>query len=220
MLQICSSKSIYIDKFVLYGERHSGTNFLEKCFKQKFGLEKTNYYGNKHFFGWTKPETITYKNSLHTLFIGIVRNPYDWTMAMINLPHHIHQHRLLNIPQFLTSEWYSTDYHNNEIILDRNFITKKRYNNIFEMRTTKYQYLSETMPIIAHNYLLLSYDSWLKNYHKYLTIIGNRFNLKNIGEEPALENKVPYLVPSRIKDIINNHADWSVEESLGFNKIL
>ena len=88
------------------------------------------------------------------------------------------------------------------------------------MRTTKYQYLSETMPIIAHNYLLLSYDSWLKNYHKYLTIIGNRFNLKNIGEEPALENKVPYLVPSRIKDIINNHADWSVEESLGFNKIL
>jgi len=219
MLQICSSKTCYIDKFVIYGERHSGTNFLEQCFKQRFGLDKTEYFGNKHFFGWTKPEVITHhKSSLHTLFIGIVRNPYDWTMAMINLPHHINQNRLFDIPNFLTSEWYSTNYHNIEILEDRSFITKSRYNNIFDMRTTKYKYLSQIMPVIAQNYVLLSYDSWLKNYHNYLNIISHRFQLKNIGSEPYLINKIPYQISDKIKTIIDDQCDWNLEQSLGFDK--
>lgn len=219
MLQICSSKSAYIDKFVLYGERHSGTNFLEQCFKQRFGLERTEYYGNKHFFGWTKPEIITYhKSSLHILYVGIVRNPYDWIMAMINLPHHIHRNRLLDIPHFLTSEWYSTDYHDQEILHDRSFITNQRYKNIFDMRTTKYKYLSEIMPIIAHNYVLLSYDTWLKNYENYINIISNRFCLKKVGILPSLENKNPYLIRPDIKSIIDSNTDWDLENSLGFSK--
>lgn len=219
MLQICSSKTCYIDKFVIYGERHSGTNFLEQCFRNRFGLSKTDYFGNKHFFGWTKPELITHhKSSLHTLFIGIVRNPYDWIMAMINSPHHIEYARLGNIPHFLTSEWYSTHLTGQEILIDRNFITKLRYKNIFDMRTTKYKYLSQIMPIIAHNYILLSYDSWLKNYHNYLNIISNRFNLKNIGQEPDLWNKHPYQISDNIHTIIDNNCDWALEESLGFFK--
>ena len=217
MLQICSGSSAYIDKFVIYGERHSGTNFLEQCFKQTFDLDRTEYYGNKHFFGWAKPETISFRGK-HTLFIGIVRNPYDWIMAMINLPHHIHRSRLLNISQLLTEEWYSTDYHDKEILEDRNFITKQRYNNIFHMRTVKYQYLSQIMPIIATNYVLLSYDAWLKNYDTYLSIISNRFHLKKNTTSLSVETKNPYLVPDYIKSIIDSYCDWTLEESLGFYK--
>jgi hypothetical protein len=217
MLQICSGSSAYIDKFVIYGERHSGTNFLEQCFKQTFDLDRTEYYGNKHFFGWAKPETISFRGK-HTLFIGIVRNPYDWIMATINLPHHIHRNRLLNISQLLTEEWYSTDYHDKEILEDRNFITKERYNNIFHMRTIKYQYLSQIMPIIATNYVLLSYDTWLKNYDNYLSIISNRFHLKKNIISPSVETKNPYLVPDYIKSIIDSYCDWTLEESLGFYK--
>lgn len=215
MLQICSGSSAYIDKFVIYGERHSGTNFLEQCFKQTFDLDRTEYYGNKHFFGWAKPETISFRGK-HTLFIGIVRNPYDWIMAMINLPHHIHRSRLLNISQLLTEEWYSTDYHDKEILEDRNFITKQRYNNIFHMRTVKYQYLSQIMPIIATNYVLLSYDAWLKNYDTYLSIISNRFHLKKNTTSLSVETKNPYLVSHYIKPIIDSYCDWTLEESLGF----
>lgn len=219
MLQICSSKSCYIDKFVIYGERHSGTNLLEQCFKSRFGLEKTDYFGNKHFFGWTKPELITYhKSSLHTLFIGVVRNPYDWIMSMINRPHHINHHRLLDLPKFLTSEWYSTHNDGSEILTDRDYRTKCRYKNIFNMRTIKYEYLSQTMPILAHNYILLSYDTWLKNYHNYLNIISNRFNLRITGSVPSLLDKQPYLIPSNIKTIIDNQCDWNLESSLGFDK--
>jgi|688.fasta_scaffold45134_14 hypothetical protein len=217
MLQICSSNVSYIDKFAIYGERHSGTNFLEQCMRQTFGLDKTEYYGFKHFFGWTKPETITYRGK-HTLFIGIVRNPYDWITAMLNMPHHIHRHRLLNISNLLTTEWYSTDYHDKEILLDRSFITKLRYKNIFDMRTTKYKYLSEIMPIIANNYVLLSYDFWLKNYENYINIISSRFHLKKIGSPPHLENKNPYMITPEIKSIIESNADWNLEQSLGFYK--
>lgn len=217
MLQICSSGSCYIDKFVIYGERHSGTNFIEKCFNNKFGIYTTSYYGNKHFFGWSKPETITYKDK-HVLFIGIVRNPYDWIMAMINQPHHIEPNRLLSIKSFLLDEWYSTNIHNQEIMEDRNFITKQRYSNIFHMRTVKYQFLSEIMPVIAPNYVLLSYDMLLKNYDNYMNIISNRFFLKKIGSSPELINKTPYIVPTYIKNIIDNNVDWRLEESLGFSQ--
>lgn len=217
MLQLCSSKISYIDQFVIYGERHSGTNFIEQCFVNKFGLNRTGYYDNKHFFGWAKPETITYRGR-HTLFIGTVRNPYDWIMAMINQPHHIHLSRLANIRSFLLSEWYSTDYHGREILEDRNFSNKKRYKNIFEMRTSKYRFLNETMPVVAQNYVLLSYDTFLKNYDNYLNIVSNRFNLKIIGQPPTLQNKNSYLVNSEIKDIIDSNVDWILEESLGFFK--
>lgn len=217
MLQLCSSNSCYIDKFVIYGERHSGTNFLEQCFTQRFGIQKTNFFGNKHFFGWTKPETISYKDK-HTLFLGIVRNPYDWIMAMINLPHHIDLHRLSNLENFLLSEWYSTTIHNQEILEDRNYQTKTRYKNIFEMRTLKYRYLSEIMPVIAKNYVLFSYDTFLTNYNNYLNIISNRFYLRSVGDYPSLLTKTPYLISPKIKQIIDDNVDWKLEESLGFYK--
>jgi hypothetical protein len=219
MLQITNTRSAYIDKFVLYGERHSGTNFLEQCLKQRFGLEKTEYYGNKHFFGWTKPEIITYhKSSLHTLFIGIVRDPYDWIMANFKSPYHYDPERSRDINTFLLGEWYSVNPYGGIMSEDYNFITKKRYSNIFDMRTTKYKYLSETMPIIAYNYVLLSYDTWLKNYENYMNIISNRFCLKKIGTLPSLENKNPYLISPDIKSIIDSNVDWDLENSLGFSK--
>jgi hypothetical protein len=216
MLQLLRTHTCYIEKFVIYGERHSGTNFLEKCIKDQFAIDKTEFYDNKHFFGWSKPEVITYKGR-HTLFIGIVRNPYDWISAMISLPHHVEYTRILNIDKFLLDEWYSIDYHDKEILEDRNYTNRKRYKNIFEMRKYKYLFLSQIMPLIARNYVLLSYDSFLKNHNNYLNIIGNRFDLKTKGIPPEVDkDKKPYNINNHILDIINNNIDWDIEASLGF----
>lgn len=218
MLEICRNKSELIFNFTIYGERHSGTNFLEQCIKQQFNLDLTYFYDFKHFFGWRKPETITY-NGRHTLFIGIVRNPYDWIMAMINLPHQVHYSRMSNINSFLLDEWYSTDYHDKEILADRNYTNKQRYKNIFEMRKFKYEFLSQIMPVIANNYILISYDSFIKNHYNYLNIIGNRFNLKRVGDPPIVEyNKSSYHINDYILEIINNNIDWTLEASLGYFK--
>lgn len=218
MLQICTNNSAYIDKFAIYGERHSGTNFLENSIRQTFGLDITHYYGGKHFFGWAKPETITYRGK-HTLFIGIVRNPYDWIMACYEQPHHWDSNnRKKTINSFLLEEWYSVRDIGGSIMEDTNFITKCRYKNIFDMRTTKYKYLCNIMPTIASNYVLLSYDTFLKNYHNYMNIISNRFYLKKQTNNIQVWNKQPYFIPEDFKKIIDDNCDWELEASLGFFK--
>lgn len=220
MLQLYCSRTAYIDKFTIYGERHSGTNFLEQCIKDRFGLELTYFFGFKHFFGWTKPETISYHRlSLHTLFIGIVRDPYDWIMSFHNIPYHVPKKNRKSLDAFLLNEWFSKNTSSSEIMTDRSFITKQRYKNIFEMRTTKYKYLNETMPVITPNYVLFSYDTFLNNHENYLNILQHRFCLKKVGDAPKPYIKKPYLISDeKIKTIIDDNLDWTLENSLGFYK--
>lgn len=218
MLYLCRN-SHYIDKFTIYGERHSGTNFLESCIKQQFGLDLTYFFGFKHWFGFTKPEIISYHPiARSTLFIGIVRNPYDWLGAFYNAPHHVPRFNSINIKTFLNNEWYSIDNNEQEIKYDRNFTTKpnKRYINIFELRKIKCEYLSQMMPLFAKNYVLISYDSFLKNHYNYLNIIGSRFHLKKIGTPPTPYAKTSYNFDLDIKNLIDSSLDWTVEESLGY----
>ena len=62
-----------LNKFTIYGERCSGTTYLEQIINLNFKADITWEYGWKHFFGF---HDLT--NSDDTLFICIVRNPYDW----------------------------------------------------------------------------------------------------------------------------------------------
>lgn len=221
MLQLCQYHSNPIFHYTIYGERHSGTNFLQQCIQNTFGLTLNSFFGSKHFFGWCKPETISYhKYARNNLFIGIVRNPYNWIHSFYSLPHHVPKENSWNIEYFITNEWYSVDNVLIEIMTDRNFNCKpsRRYKNIFEMRREKCLYLSQVMPLIAHNYILISYDLFIKNHNNYMNIIGQRFNLKKIGEPPQALHKTDGNFDQRIKNIIDSNLDWSVEESLGYFK--
>ena len=135
----------------------------------------TYFFGFKHWFGWTKPETISYHRlSLHTLFIGIVRDPYDWIMSFYKTPYHVPKSNRKSLDSFILNEWLSLNVaSSSEILKDRSFITQQRYKNIFDMRTTKYRYLNETMPVITPNYVLFSYDTFLKNHENYLNVQCN-----------------------------------------------
>lgn len=210
--------SHYIEKFTIYGERHSGTNFLEQCIKSEFGLDITYFYGHKHFFGFNKPETIRYKNR-GVLFFGIVRDPYNWLSAFYNAPHHVPQQNRFNFTSFLTNEWYSVKLNGDEILDDRNFNTQPnpiRYKNIFELRKTKYEYLVDILPFVAQNYVLLRYEDFIRNHRKYLGIIQDRFRLKKIGNAPDAFVKRNIEVNDLEKSIIDSNLDWSVEETLGY----
>ena len=102
-----------IKNFVIYGERSSGTNFLQaiisgksyfynnqkigqqNCYaegKPAFNLSLSETFGHKHFFGFNNTDIID--NGDNTLFLGLVRNAYDWMNSLFkkeNL-HHIPQH--------------------------------------------------------------------------------------------------------------------------------
>lgn len=217
MIQIFRSKYEHIFNFTIYGERHSGTNFLEECIKAKFNLPITYFHGFKHWFGFAKPERINYDR--HTLFIGIVRNPYNWLSAFYSAPHHVPKQNTLNFDNFLNNEWYSINYHNKEILEDRNYTTKPnpiRYKNIFQLRKEKCLYLSHIMPVIASNYILMSYEGLLYNHHLYLNIIQQRFNLKTFGQPPEVLEKPDMVVSEPYKTIIDSNLDWSIENGLGY----
>ena len=213
--------------FTIYGERCSGTNFLEKAIEENFDLKITWDYDFKHWFGhyqFKKNETED-----ETLFLGIIRNPINWIDSFFKMPHHLPHSNKKNIKNFLFNECCSFyDDTISEIMLDRNIITKKRYKNIFELRYTKNNYLINQMPKNVKNYLLVRYEDLDNNYELILGFIEKKFNLtrknedfKKIvtykGKEDALFIKKDIKLPNKIVDIIINNLNKEQEKGLGYN---
>jgi len=165
--------------FTIIGERCSGTNFLEQAIKSNFELELIWHYGFKHFFGhydYTKKNSII-KNDDDVLFLGIVREPISWINSFNNNKHHIPEENKKNIHNFLNNEFYSVNKNNDELLQDRNYKTKKRYKNIFELRDLKNEYLINHKDRVK-NYLLIRYEDLVSNYDNLLYFIQQKYNLK------------------------------------------
>ena len=75
-----------LKKFTIYGERCSGTNYLEKIINLNFDVNVTWEFGWKHFFGFDDKEL---EKSHDTLFICIVRNLPDWINSFFRQKHHL-----------------------------------------------------------------------------------------------------------------------------------
>jgi hypothetical protein len=168
-----------IHKFTIYGERCSGTNYLEQLMLLNFEVDIVWDYGWKHFFGF---HDLT--NSEDVLFIGIVRNLPDWVNSLYREKHHLPPELIKNIDTYLNGTFYSLQGNNelisnfypifkDEILFDRNLETNKRYRNIFELRHVKNKFLIETMPTLVKNYCLITYDNLLENFDSVMEQIKN-----------------------------------------------
>jgi hypothetical protein len=159
-----------LKKVTIYGERCSGTNYLEELLTSNFDVEIVWDYGWKHFFGFND-----LTNSDDVLFIGIIRNINDWINSFYKNPHHLPHHLLVNEETFLNEEIYSIDYSNYEIMNDRNMESnqKEKYKNIFELRHIKNKFLYETMHKKVKNYLLITYDNLIENFVDVMNQIKN-----------------------------------------------
>ena len=219
-----------IKNFTIYGERCSGTNFLEAIFtgesyfhknkKPAFDLPLTWDFGNKHFFGFNDEDIVN--NGDDTLFIGIVRNPYDWITSLFIKKHHIPQVNF-SPKNFLFGEWYSIE-HNiesdnflEEYMKDRNLLTGVRYENIFQLRKNKLEYLYSTMPNLAKNYMLIRYEDLCDNSEKIVNEISDRFNLPIINKT-FIKTKIkqPSNILNTYENQITNSLDWNTENLLGY----
>jgi len=219
-----------IKNFTIYGERCSGTNFLETIFtgqsyfhknkKPAFDLPLTWDFGHKHFFGFKDEDIIN--NGGDTLFIGIVRNPYDWITSLFRTKHHIPQVNFTP-KNFLFGEWYSIE-HNiesdnflKEYMRDRNPLTGARYTDIFQLRKNKLEYLYSKMPSLAKNYMLIRYEDLCDNPQKIINAIADRFNLPIINKR-FIETKInkPSNILNEYENQITNSLDWNTENLLGY----
>ena len=157
-----------IKKIQIYGERCSGTNYLEEVLLLNFDVEIIWTYGWKHFFGFNDVS-----NSDDVLFIGIIRNLEDWINSLYREKHHLPVELTKNIDTYLNNTFYSIEENGNEMMNDRNIETNERYKNIFELRHIKNKFLIETMPTLVKNYCLITHDDLINNFVDTMNKIKN-----------------------------------------------
>ena len=194
-----------IKKVTIYGERCSGTNYLEELLILNFDVKIVWDYGWKHFFGFND-----LSNCDDVLFIGIVRNLEDWINSLYREKHHLPTILTKNIDSYLNDTFYSIDLEKNiEIMTDRNIETNERYKNIFELRHIKNKFLIEKMPTLVKNYCLITYDDLCDNFIETMNKIKN-CNLeinKNITEFPL--NIISY---KKQKNVIYKKKENTISE--------
>ena len=86
-----------VDNFTIFGERCSGTNFLQQAMEKNFDLKLTWKHGWKHEFG----KHVDFSNSDKTLFLCIYRNPIDWINSLYRWKFHVSP-ELYELKDFLT----------------------------------------------------------------------------------------------------------------------
>ena len=195
----------------IYGERCSGTNYLEELLTINYDVNVCWEHGWKHFFGFNDLQT-----SDDTLFIGIIRNPYDWINSLYRERHHLPLINTCNIDSFLNNEFYSIYDDGREIMSDRNMYTKQRYKNIFEMRDTKNKFLIEDMTTLVKNYLLITHEDLLYDFTNTMhKITSKRLHIKSNIEFPL--NITHYKKQQSNLFIVNNKPN-SISTEQVFNK--
>ena len=230
-------------KFVILGERCSGTNFLEEALTQNFDITYTSEYGNKHFFCNNNYTTACED----TVFIGIVRNPIYWLNSFSKELYHIPSINK-SLRNFLFNEFYSVfDEHQNKKPMldfnifsnnaseqinpkDLNYLNGNKYKNIFEMRKLKNHYLMNIMPRKVKNYILINYESLLYNYDATLNTLQSKFDLvkkndtyvkiKNYKKSDTYNFKQQRLITfkNELIQIIWENLDTGQERVLGYLK--
>jgi hypothetical protein len=212
-----------IQKVTIYGERCTGTNYLENLLNANFDITITWEHGYKHFFGFHD-----LNNTDHVLFIGITRNPYDFINSLYRYQHQLPP-QFKNKTNFLNDEFYSLEngklYPN-----DLHIYTKEKYKNIFEMRHTKLQFLIDDLPKAVKNYILIRYEDLLNDLKNTLDLIKDKgLIIKNDIEYPinithhtyskdilfVKDSKPNFIEKDLIKDRLNmlyeNKLNYSIE---------
>lgn len=217
MLILLRKENYPITNFTIYGERHSGTNLLERIGKEALNLTINWEFGWKHFFGFVDYQKIV--GAKNTLFFAITRNPYDWVMAMYTQQYHIPKKNEKPIAKFLLNDWFSIDDNRKEIKEDRHYLIGRKYKNIFEMRKTKLQYMINYMPKICDNLCITTYENITDSTTSTVNMLSKYFGIKSdTNEIPLIWNRKNYAMPDEIKTIVDSHIDWDTESYFGYSK--
>jgi hypothetical protein len=172
-------------RIVIYGERCSGTNYLENLINLNFINKISDQYGSKHFFGFYK--NVLKNNSNKVLFICIVRDLVPWINSFFREKHHLPLKYKINLSEnekidhFLNKEIFSiNDYDHDykkwdkENMDDRNIYTGKRYKNIFELRHTKIKWMLEDLPKKVKNYIFIRYEDLINDFENTMNKLKDK----------------------------------------------
>jgi hypothetical protein len=218
-----------IKYFTILGERHSSTNFLEYVLRSNLDIKSVWDFGHKHWIGNNRWKNIS--ESRNTLFLGIVRNIYDWIGGMNRIPHHLSLLSNKSYESLISEPFISCDYNKflEKMIYydDRNYIKQTFYKNIFEARHYKNKFLYHYMPFLADNYVLLTFENFTKYHGEITSFISSEFKIASTRRyrisreyvDLSSKNK-QYELPEHIHKEINDKTIWETEYIFGYEKRL
>ena len=129
----------------IYGERYSGTNFLQHLLEKNLSDISIDYkFGWKHFFINGDVE-----NASNFLFVVIYRDPFDWLRSFHSYPYHAAPEiKKARFSQFIRHEWWCAwdedagkspedPIYGKEMMFERDPKTLNRFSNVIRLRTAK-----------------------------------------------------------------------------------
>jgi hypothetical protein len=203
--------------FQIYGERCSGTNYLEALLRENFGSDKITWkYGWKHWY--VSLDDPRFSETEEVIFILIARNFYDWARSFFYQPHHLAS-TFPTYQSFLTNPITSTFKSGQEQEHDA---------NIFMLRKNKMLNWMALREKVKH-FHFIRYEDLVKDPSKFIKTLMKTYNMPIIHQNSICQiktykglNKAAYepkaYIPFSEEDlcIIKQHLDLQIESLAGY----
>lgn len=223
-----------IRRIQIYGERRSGTNFLEQLLVANLrSVPVCRDYGWKHGFHGPGVETAD-----DCLFLVIYRNPFDWLRSLHRRPFHAAPSlRRIPFSDFIRREWWCVwdeqagrprghEMHGLEMMSERDPETGERFPNVLRLRTAKIRNWEGLRARTTHTEYV-RYEDLAASPSGYLASLSGRFGLMQTDHfvpiERARGRTRPYR-PRRYKPIgtgdvrhIVQTLDAALELGIGYD---
>lgn len=217
--------------YTIFGERNSGTRYLASYLDAKIQLPFTNKFGFKHWFiknhfprgranKTTDNECVeSLDNSDDTLFVFIVRNPYDWCGAMKDKPYHIREFDDRDTYSFISNKYIAYEY---SVPLDHGptsllpwYVDEQTNNyfieeadNLIALRNLKNKHFYALKSKVKHFYLIR-----LEHLKEDVAEMIKRFNLKTKSAQVSVDFRKPnqYYLDKKSRQFIEEKLDNEID---------
>jgi hypothetical protein len=225
---------VTIHRIQIYGERCSGTNYLECLISQNLrGVQIRWDFGWKHYFPHVGAADTT-----DCLFVIVYRNPFDWLRSLHRNPWHAAPDlRGLTFSEFIRREWWCIwDEHahvlpgdrsyGTEMLHERHPVTQQRFANVIQMRSAKV-FGWESLRSRIESSLYIRYEDLSANPEQFITTMSEGFGIektplfRDVNTYKGLgSNFVPAAYDEIHEEDLNHivaHLDVELENDIGYD---
>lgn len=216
--------------FTVVGERCSGTNYLDKLFKDNTNLEWIDIGWKHDFFDRFNPDDTT-------LVVIVVRNIYNYLRSFMQTPWNLPQLYNMEFSDVIREpfisydriettyleEWLFRPEEEKEEIMNTSTILEDQPNIIANRNEKFKQYIehfNKRNNVIIINYdKLMVYQGELEELLSKLSVLKEQTIQQNIyykDTSQLFKQKVYPDISSEDLDYINSNTNWIQENSLGF----
>lgn len=188
-----------IKNIKIFGERNSGTNYLEQLLNKN--IQEVNIFSSyyKGGSGWKHgfPRIELFSNLNEVLFIFIIRDFDSWIKSMYVNPYHYKTPD--NINEFITNKLVIDDYRKDH---DVN-IYKSEKQNIIDLRYSKIESYFKFYKNI-NNAIFINLNYLQDNYTNFIIFLNEKYKIKIIN------NIQPILSHTKDKKIKECNREYNI----------